>query len=117
LENQLPIKLASFCFHFRSSGRKNQGLCLSVLQDDPGLFNKFVRDKAAALQILFVHIHGMDLAVTVGGIVVDPPVGIAAGTVNGDLIHIRGKFYTAPLHFHGFEDVEKLIDAFVFGIL
>ena len=90
---------------------------LPILQDNVRFFDQLPGDKAAALQILFVHIHGMDLTVTVGGIVVDPPVGIAAGAVNGDLIHIRGKFYTAELHFHGFEDVEKLIDAFAFGIL
>jgi len=65
----------------------------------------------APLQFLPVEIHGGDLAVVVGLIIVDSPVGVAAGAVQGDLVLSLPQVDAAPLLLHGTQDVEKLADA------
>ena len=88
-------------------------VCLekSVLEGDDLVFLEGIGAQLPAVQVFPVHVHGGDGAVVVGGVVVDAPVGVAAGAVNGQIQLSVAQQHTAPLHLHGFEDVEKLADA------
>ena len=69
-----------------------------------------------AVQIFLVHIHAGDPMVVVSVVVVDSSVGVTAGSVQGDLILVCAKSATAALLVYAAEDVEKLADAFEFGV-
>ena len=63
-----------------------------------------------------MHIHAGDPMVVVSVVVVDSSVGVTAGSVQGDLILVCTKSATAALLVYAAEDVEKLADAFEFGV-
>lgn len=56
-------------------------LLLSVLPVYPHVRQQRIAHRCAAVQIGAVHVHGSDLAVVVGGVVVHATVGIAAAGV------------------------------------
>ena len=82
----------------------------SVPEVDGRICFQRVSMQLAAVQVFPVHVHGADLAAVVGGVVVNAPVGVAAGAVDGQLQLSTVQLNAAPLHFHGLEDVEKLAD-------
>lgn len=58
---------------------------MDLIDADNGItFNNFI------IQIGFMHIHGCDLAVFVGGVIVDPAVSIAATGIHRPLQAISG---------------------------
>ena len=83
---------------------------------DRSLLDDRIAHQSGRLQILMVHVDRGDLAVVVGGVVVDALVCVAAGGVEGDLILAVFEEAAASLLFHGSEDVEKLADAFLLRV-
>ena len=75
--------------------------------------NQGITDESGAVQILPVHIHGCNLVVIIGSVVVNAFVSVAAGGIDGDLI-FAAYIAAAPLLIHRAQNVEKLADAFVF---
>lgn len=63
------------------------------------------------IQHTAVKIHGGHLAVVIGGVIVDPLRGVAAGGVDGDLVAPVRQPTAAPLLVHRAQDVEELTDA------
>ena len=63
-------------------------LSKSVLKMNVLFCNNRITDEHISIQILMMHIHRADLVVFVSGVVVDSLCGIAAGSINGDLILI-----------------------------
>ena len=82
----------------------------SILPADllPG--HQRIADQSAALQVFPVQVHGGDLAVFVGGVVVNAPVGIAAAGVNGDLVPAVPGAHAAPGMGHGAQNMKELTD-------
>ena len=75
-----------------------------------------IADQLGAIQIGAVHIHCGDLRVFIGGIVVNTPVGIPAGGINGDFKVAGGDFTAAPNLIYRSENMEEPADAFFFAI-
>lgn len=73
-----------------------------------------VAGQFAPIQVFSVHIHRRDLAVFIGGVIVNALVHIAAGGVDCDLVPAAAQVYTAPLLEDGPQNMEKLTDAFGF---
>ena len=69
---------------------------------DRSLLDDRIAHQSGRLQILMVHVDRGDLAVVVGGVVVDAFVCVAAGGVEGDLI-LAVFEEAASLLFHGSE--------------
>ena len=81
-----------------------------MLAGDKGKANQ-----ATAVQITAVKIYSGDLAVSVGGVVVDSLGGVAARGVKGDVIFAVLQLAAATLLGHGAKDVKELADAFFLG--
>ena len=99
----------SFCFHI---------FCFHALILHPDLLtlNQRITCKILTVQIFLMHIHAGNLAVFIGGIIVNTFVCVAAGSINRNLILIVSHVDTASLLVYGTQDVEKLADAFRFRI-
>ena len=76
--------------------------------------NRLVNDQAVAFQIFLMHIHGSNLVVIVGGVVVNPLAYIAAAGVEGDLIFLFLQTAQSPLLVYAAENVEELADGVQF---
>lgn len=63
-----------------------------------------------------VQMHGCDLAVLVGGVIVNALVCVAAGGINCDLILTVPHVNTPPLLGDGAENVKELADAFALAL-
>lgn len=63
------------------------------------------------IQPTAVKLHGGYLAVVVGGVIVDPTGGVAAGGIDGDLIAPVLQAAAAPLLIHRAQNVEELTNA------
>lgn len=70
-----------------------------------------VARELAAVEVHTVHVHGGDLVVAVGRVVVDALVGVAAAGVQGDLVLAAVQLAAAALLFDRMQDVEELPDA------
>ena len=67
-----------------------------------------VAAKFASVEILTVHVNGVDLVIVVGRVVVDALRCVAAGGVNRDLILVFSDLAAAALLIDGAEDMEEL---------
>ena len=76
--------------------------------------NRLVNDQAVAIQIFLTHIHGGDLVVIVGGVVVNSLAYIAAAGLEGDLIFLFLQTAQSPLLVYAAENVEELADGVQF---
>ena len=63
-----------------------------------------------------MHIHGSDLMVSIGGVIVDPLIPITAAGIQGHLKVSISQIRTALLLIYGAQDMEELADAFEFGV-
>ena len=59
-----------------------------------------------------MEVHGGNLMVVVGGVVVNATIRVAAGGVDGDFVLVFAQTHAAPGLGHGAKNVEKLADAF-----
>ncbi len=82
----------------------------------PDLFprHRLIADELVSVQIFPVHIHGGDLVVIVGGVVVNPLAYIATAGVEGDLIFLFLQTAQSPLLVYAAENVEELADGVQF---
>ena len=87
-----------------------------ILKMDLFALNDRITDKCPAVQIFPFHVNCGDLMIFVSGVVVDALGGIAAGCVECELIFAVCNFTAASLLVNGAKDMEKLADAFQFGI-
>ena len=87
-----------------------------ILYGDTLLRNRGIADKAPALQVLPVHIHADNAVVIIGGVVVNAPVRVAAGGIEGDLVFSLSQMAAAALLVHGAENVEELADALLLAL-
>ena len=71
--------------------------CVSVLHGNLLALHQRIAGQLAAVQIFPVHIHGGNLVVAVGGVVVNALVGVAAAGVKGDFVLAALQLATAPL--------------------
>ena len=90
--------------------RHGEVIFASLLPDLP-LRHSGIADESVPVQVLPVHVHGGDLPVIVGGVVVDPPVRVPAGGVQGHLIGPVRHLAAAALLLHGAQDVKHLAHA------
>lgn len=63
------------------------------------------------IQLAAVKIHGGNLTVVIGGVIVDPLRGVAAGGIDGDLAASVLQAAAAPLLIHRAQNVEELTNA------
>ena len=63
-----------------------------------------------------MHIHGSDLMVSIGGVIVDPLIAITAAGIQGHLKVSISQIRTALLLIYGAQDMEELADAFFLRI-
>ena len=76
-----------------------------------GIANQFIAPK-----ILTVHIDRRNPAVVIRCVVINSLACVAAGGVNRDFVFAVGNLTAAPLLFDRAENMEKLTDAFLFGV-
>ena len=73
-----------------------------------------IADKKAVVQLFAVHVYGSDLAISIGGVIVDPFICVAAGSIEGGFI-VAVFIRVAALGLgNGVQDVKELADTFVF---
>ena len=70
-------------------------------------------NKAVIVNVLVMHIDGCDLSVSVGGVVVDTPVSVAAGGIYCDLHSFLIDAAATSCLADGSKNVEKLTDAVI----
>ena len=63
-----------------------------------------------------MHIHGSDLMVSIGGVIIDPLIPITAAGIQGHLKVSISQIRTALLLIYGAQDMEELADAFFLRI-
>ena len=85
--------------------------CVSVLHGNLLALHQRIAGQLAAVQIFPVHIHGGNLVVAVGGVVVNALVGVAAAGVKGDFVLAAVQLTAAALLLDRMQNVEKLPDA------
>lgn len=90
---------------------------LSIIEGYLGSGHQRIRSKAAAIEILRMHIQSVNRRIIVGTIIVDSFLGIAARGIDGDFIGIFSKLTATSLLFHGSEDMEELADGGFFVFL
>ena len=85
-----------------------------VLPPDLLLTEQGIADDFPSLKILPGQLHGGDLAVFVGFVIIDSQVGVAAGRIGGKLIQSAPNVNRTTLLGHTAENVKKLTDGFRF---
>ena len=83
-----------------------------ILKMDLFALDDRITDKCPVVQIFPFHVNCGDLMIFVSGVVVESPVGVAAGGVDGDFVLVFAQTHAAPGLGHGAKNVEKLADAF-----
>lgn len=73
-------------------------------------------DKLLTVEIFFAHINGVYLMIVIGGVVINPLVGIAAACVKRYLKFAAAYVAAAPLLVYGTQYMEELAYAFLLGI-
>ena len=74
-----------------------------------------IADELIAVEIFTVHIHGGDLPILIGGVIIDATIEVTARRVSGDLPTVLDGTTSARLR-DGVENVKKLSDAVSFTI-
>ena len=69
-----------------------------------------------SVQVGLMHVYSADLVVIIGGVVVNAPVRVAAGGIEGDLVFSLSQVAAAALLVHGAENVEELADALLLAL-
>ena len=88
----------------------------SILICDLLLFDQRIYTQAVSFQIFPVHIHGGNLTVFVGGIIINSSGSIAAAGIACKFIFFIAYTGQAPLLGNAGENVKELADAFGFRI-
>ena len=78
--------------------------------------NQGITDESGAVQILPVHIHGCNLVVIIGSVVVNAFVSVAAGGINRNFVLIFLSLAAASLLVHTAKNVEELADTLFLGL-
>jgi len=84
------------------------------LEVEGGCYFQRIADQSAAIQIFTVQIDGRNSTVFISPVIVDSPVGIATGGIEGDLAEAIVHDHRAPRVLDGSEQVEELAYAFFF---
>ena len=82
-----------------------------ILKMDLFALNDRITDKCPAVQIFPFHVNCGDLMIFVSGVVVESPVGVAAGGVERVLKAVVTGAGTAPVLRHRAKNMEALADA------
>ena len=84
----------------------------SILPVNALLRNKRKPFGYGPFQVAVVEAYSGRTAVFIGGIIIDPFCGVAAGGVDGDFVTSVLQLTTAPLLIHRAQNVKELTDAF-----
>ena len=105
-----------FVKFFGEKTQKNHGFPrgFSILSVNGLISNQRVSLQGISEQVAPVHIHGAKAGIFIGGVVINPPVGVDAGGIAGDLVATIRHLHAAPLLRHCTKNVEELADASLF---
>ena len=78
--------------------------------------NQGIADQIACVQIPMAQVNRGNLVIIVGGVIIDSLIGVTAAGIDGDLIAAMFNLTAASLLVDRAQNVEKLADAFRFGI-
>ena len=88
----------------------------SILNFEFSVGHQRIADKRFAVQVFFVHIHTDDAVIIVGFVIINPFVGIAARSVNGNFVFAVFQSATSSLLVNRPQNMKELADAGFFVI-